>query len=666
MGTIGTIIQLVFVSLIIFFISGRLIGSNVNIIKRILSVIISVSFTTFVFWYTFIRENQQYQSSDGVVSVATLLWIGSMLLISMLIYLFFELFDPIALDEGNGRENGKKSFFRKIVNYWRYQKRLRYVLKVAVTNGVTRTVKYARNRDTDRQLAIALRTTLEQSGGIFVKFGQVLSTRKELFSPIFIEELKKLQQKVTPLPFEEVELILKENLPKDASDIFSFIEEKPIAAASIGQVHRAILKETGEEVVIKILRPQVKTIMREDLNILLEFSDWITARSQWAESMGFKSLAEGFASSMREETDFQIEARNMIQIRNILKDSKLNVKIPKVYLDFSNENILVMEYINGISIYDLEKVENQGKIKFDRYQVAQTIIQTYLEQALISGIFHADPHPGNISIHPKTGEIALLDFGAVCRLSGQQQEGLKLFFVGIEQSDPSILFDAISMLIKNKDDINRRDLEQGIGQILLKISYINKVPADETIYSIFTLIRESGLQFYSSVSLALRVIVTLDGTLSIIDPEFNIFEEAKEFSNQYMKSVLKKPFTEPMATKEKLEEELAILIPNLRKIPRRFDQLIRKVEDGKVILHHDIFSDKTNSKFVLQLFSKFVLLLVGITFGIISTALLAISQFIETAYAIYLNTAAYLGLFLCAILLVRLSIQAIRDMKRRD
>ena len=123
------------------------------------------------------------------------------------------------------------------------------------------------------------------------------------------------------------------------------------------------------------------------------------------------------------------------------------------------------------------------------------------------------------------------------------------------------------MLIKNKDDINRRDLEQGIGQILLKISYINKVPTDETIYSIFTLIRESGLQFYSSVSLALRVIVTLDGTLSIIDPEFNIFDEAKDFSNDYMKSVLKKPFTEPMATKEKIEEELAFLIPNLRKIP---------------------------------------------------------------------------------------------------
>lgn len=662
MSAINAILQILFVSIIIFFISGRLIGSNVNLFRRVLSVIISVSFTTFVFWYTYIRENPKYE--DGVVSVATLLWIGSMLLISMLIYLFFELFDPIALDESAGRYAEKKTIFRKVINYWRYQKRLRTVVKAAVTNGITRTVKYARNRDTDKQLAIALRATLEESGGIFIKFGQVLSTRKELFSPVFTEELKKLQQKVSPMTYDEVTAILKENYSRDVDEIFSFFEEKPLAAASIGQVHRAVLRDTHEEVVVKLLRPQVKTIMREDLGILLEFADWITAKSQWAESMGFKALAEGFANSMKEETDFSIEARNMIQIRNILKNSKLNVKIPRVYEQYSNENILVMEYVKGVSIAELDKIEDQYYI--DRSELARKLICSYLEQALVSGIFHADPHPGNIAVNPETGELILMDFGAVCRLSGQQLEGLKLFFIGIQQSDPSILYDAISLLIKNKDEIDRQELEQAIGQILLKISFVNKVPTDETIYSIFTVIREAGLQFYSQVSLALRVIVTLDGTLNMIDSNINIFEEAREFTNDYMKASIRKPFKEPVETMEKLQEELALLIPNLRKIPRRFNQLVRKIEDGKVTLHHDIFSDKTNAKFVTQLFSKFVLLMVGITFGIISTALLAISQFIETVYAIYLNTAAYLGLFLCSILLVRLSIQAIRDMKKRD
>lgn len=665
MNTIYQIVQFLLVSLFIFFVSGRLIGSNVNIFKRILSVIISVSFTTFIFWYTYLRgKDYTYENIDSVLDVATLLWIGSMLLISMLIYLFFELFDPIALDENNGRGNGRKFFFVRIINYWRHQKRMRNVVKIAVSNGITRTIKYARNRESDRELAIALRDTLEQCGGIFIKFGQVLSTRKELFSPTFIDELEKLQQNVQPLTDQEVKFLLKNNLPGEVDDIFSSFNMTPLAAASIGQVHKAVLKETHDQVVVKLLRPQVKEIMREDLSILLEFANWISNKSQWAESVGFRSLAEGFAASLLEEIDFEIEARNMVQIRNVLKKSELNVLIPKVYEQYSNENLLVMDYIEGKSIKDSESYFAEERC--NRKEVAQRLIYSYLEQALVSGIFHADPHPGNIYYNKETNQLALLDFGAVCRLSNTQQEGLKLFFTGIQQEDASILYDGIILLIKNKDNIDRTELEQAISQILLKITYINKIPTDEIVYSIFTVIRELGLQFYSSVSVALRVIVTLDGTLTIIDPKINIFDEAKLFSKRYIESSFKRPFKEPRETKEKIQEELALLIPNIRKIPRRIDQLVKKVEDGKVILHHDIFSDRNNAKFVTQLFSKFVLLMVGITFGIISTALLAISQFIETAYAIYLNTAAYLGLFLCAILLVRLSIQSIRDIKRDD
>ncbi len=658
------IVQIFFVSVLIFFISGRLIGSNVNIFKRILSVIISVSFTTFIFWYTYLRGTDytfSFSTMNNVVNVATLLWVGSMLLISMLIYLFFELFDPIALDENNGRVVGKKSFIKRLIGYWRHQKRLRTVLKIAVTNGITRTMKYARNRDSDRELAVAFRDTLEQCGGIFIKFGQVLSTRKELFSPIFIEELEKLQQNVTQLSEQQVKDILKQNLPGEIHDVFSDFSMKPIAAASIGQVHRAILKSTNEKVVVKLLRPDVKEIMREDLSILIEFANWVSSKSQWAENLGFRDIAEGFAASLREEIDFNIEARNMIQIKNVMENSNLKVNIPKVYEKYSNENILVMGLAQGQSVANRYQFYNANC-----NEVAETLLFSYLEQALVSGIFHADPHPGNIYYDEETKIITLLDFGAVCRLPSTQQEGLKLFFIGIQQRDASILFDGISLLVKNKNDVDRHELEQAISQIILKISYVDRIQTDELVYSIFTVIRDYGLQFYPSVSVALRVVVTLDGTLRIIEPTFNIFEEAKKFSNQYLKQAFKKPFKEPIATKDRLEEELALILPNLRKIPRRVDQLFKRVEDGKVILHHDIFSDKNNSKFITQLFSKFVLLMVGITFGVISVALLAISQFINTAYAIYLNTAAYLGLFLCAILLVRLSIQAIRDMKRNE
>ena len=660
MTILKPILLILLVAMFTFFISGRLIGANVNLFKRVLSVVISVSFTTFIYWYTYLKgEQYSFDTVDSVVNVATLLWIGSMLLISMLIYLLFELFDPIAFDEKSGRHHGKKSLVKKLIGYWRHQKRLRTVVKIAVTNGITRTVKYARNRDSDRELAIALRETLEQCGGIFIKFGQVLSTRKELFSPIFIEELEKLQQNVTTLSENQVHEILKQNLPGELDEVFSYFNRTPIAAASIGQVHKAVLRKTNDQVVVKLLRPDVKDIMREDLSILIEFANWIASKSQWAENLGFRDLAEGFASSLREEIDFNIEARNMTQISNVMGKSDLRVNIPKVYEEYSNENILVMDLAQGESVANLP--QNMG---INRHEVAETLLFSYLEQALVSGIFHADPHPGNIYYDPSTKEMTLLDFGAVCRLSASQQEGLKLFFIGIQKSDSSILYDGITLLVKKRNDIDRLELEQAISQILLKISYVERIRSDEIVYSIFSVIRDFGLQFYSSVSLALRVIVTLDGTLRIIDRNFNIFEQAKNYSSSFLKLSLKKPFKEPHATKERLEEELALLLPNIRKIPRRVDQLFKRVEDGKVILHHDIFSDKNNTKFITQLFSRFVLLFVGITFGIISVALLAISQVVHTAYAIYLNIAAYFGLFLCAILLVRLSIQAIRDMKR--
>ena len=657
-------IQIIVAAVLIFFISGRLIGSKVNLTKRILSVVISVSFTTFVFWYTYLRDNAINTAGlvENVLNVATLLWFGSMLLISMLLYLFFELFDPIALNENGNPVKGKNNIFKRSVVYWRRQKRLRYVLKIAMTNGITRTVKFVRNREDERELALALRLTLEQCGGIFVKFGQVLSTRKELLSPIFIEELEKLQQQAPPLSKEQVDALLQQNLPAPVDEIFSYFSEEPLAAASIGQVHKAVLRQTNEPVVVKILRPEVKEIMRDDLGILLEFATWISSKSSWAESFGFKDLAIGFAASLREEIDFQIEARNMMQVTNMMRKTVLKVNIPRAYLQYSNANILVMDYIDGKSVANASVVFE--KFNIDRHEFAQNVLYAFLEQALISGIFHADPHPGNVYVENRQGMITLLDFGAVGRLAERQQEGLKLFLVGIHQNDVGTLVDGITMLVENAEEVERERIEQAVSQVLLKISYVDRVPTDELIYSIFSIVREFGLRFYPSVSVALRAIVTLDGTLRIIDPMFDIFQEAKLFSNAYVKNSFKQPFKEPKATKERLEEEIALILPNIRKIPRRIDQLVKKVEGGKIILHHDIFSDKANASFVTQLFSQFVLLFVGITFGIISVALLAISQFMYTAYAIYLNMAAYLGLFLCAILLVRLSIQAIRNMKK--
>lgn len=654
-------IQIGIVGFIVYFVTGRLMGAQVNFIRKVISVAASVILTSVVYWYTYLRFTNFSDESTLHIAMdpSALLWVGCMLLLSMLFYLISELVDPLQLN-GSVDNTQQKSWWRRIRNHWRHQKRLRYILKMAVTNGLSRTIKYARQPESQRELAIGLRDTLEKSGGMFIKFGQVLSTRKELFSPVFIDELEKLQHNVDPLAPEKVHHILYNELPYDVSSVFSYIDPTPLAAASIGQVHKAVL-HNGERVIIKLLRPEVKEVLRDDLGLLVDFSTWLTNKSAWAESLSFRELAHGFAETIREEMDFSLEVRNMMQMGKSLENNIYHIHVPKVYPQYSAHNILVMEYIDGESVSDAANIFSAHGT--NRKDFARDILYSFFEQLLFAGIFHADPHPGNIHVEHASGEPVLLDFGSVGRLAVQQQEGLKLFFMGVQQEDADILFDGIVLLVDDIDITKREEMEQSISQVLMRISYLDNIPAEELVGMIFEVVRHYGLKFRSSVAAALRSLVTLEGTLHVIDPTFDFFDEAKAFSAEYMRASITKPFREPMETKKRLEEEFSTLLPQLRKLPRRLDRLVQLVEAGKVTLHHDLFSDPTSANFVRMLFSRIILLAVGVTFGIISVALLAIAQFIDEMYAVYLNTASYMGLFLCAILLVRVSVQALRDEK---
>ncbi len=656
-------IEIALVLLFIFYVSGRLIGSKVHVTKRLLSVFLGVGLTSFVYWYSYLRFTDYMEEGffTSATDASTIIWIGSTLMISLLFFLFFELFEVNGIGTNGTTLTSRVFIVKRLLHLWRRQKRLSKVLEIAVKNGVSSTFHYARHRENERELAVALRKTLEQSGGIFIKFGQALSTRTDLFHPVFIEELGKLQQNVEPLTEKQVKDVLYRTLPETFDEVFASFNMEPLAAGSIGQVHRAVLRKNRDEVVVKLLRPDVSTIMRDDLDILVEFAEWVAMKSSWAAKIGFRELAIGFANALREEIDFEIEIRNTIQIGTILEKSPYPVKVPAVYREYSNYNLIVLEYLQGKSISKGHAILEQFGISPREF--SRTILFSYLEQMQYAGIFHADPHPGNIFIDSTDGLPVLLDFGAVGRLAKVQQEGLKLFVIGVQQNDAEIIYDAVTDLIEDSKDIDRHKFEQAIGQILLRVSYVDRISTEELIHSIFKVVQDFGLTFYPSVGIALRALITLDGTLHTIDPEFDMFTESKTFAKQTKTAFLKKPFREPSEVKERLEEELALILPELKKLPKRVDHLLRKVEGGRIILHHDIFSDKSNAHFVALMFSRFVLLMTGITFGLVSAALLAIAQFIDTAFAIYLNTAAYTGLFLCVILLVRLSIQAVKDIK---
>lgn len=659
MGVVIWILQLMVIGVFIYFLSGRLMGTKLNLAKRIFSAVLSVVLTTFVFWYSYFRHTN-YQEQDviqQVSNISTLIWIGSMLLISMLLYLIFELFDPKQADDFTQRHENVLLRIRS--NYYR-KRRMAQVFRIAFKQGIGKALQYKRSYENDRYIAIVLRNILEETGGIFIKFGQVLSTRKDILPKAYIEEFAKLQQNVKPMPTSEVLNILTREIGQDPHDYFKYFSDVPIAAGSIGQVHRAQLRDTNEEVVVKILRSDVTRIMNKDLDILLHFAMWLEEESTWAENLGFLQLATGFANSLREEINFDIERRNMEQITNALKGSGHQVHIPKVYPALSNRKILVMEYIKGVSIVQADHLMRQHQI--DPQQVLSSVYAAFLEQLLVAGVFHADPHPGNIYVMEHNGAPVFLDFGAAGRIGPLQNRGLRTLLIGIARNDTKIMAQGLENLVIEGNLKNREMLEQDLSQLLISIQYMDKISTETLVQRLFDIMKSHELKLYPMVSVALRALITIDGTLSSVDPHYDIFNEAKRFAIENKEDLAQAVSMAELKTTA--VQEMILLLPQLKDMPRRIDQIFQNFERGEMKVKMDVFAEEKNAGFVSHWLSLLILLTVAVTFGIISVALLAIAQFINGMYAIYLNTASFVGLFLSAVILVRLSVQALRYSKR--
>lgn len=659
MSIVFTILQLIVMSLLVYIISGRLLGTKLNFFKRFFSTVMSVALTTFVMWYSYFRHSD-YLNRDFVqqfLDTSTFIWFGSMLFIAMLFYLIFELFDP--KQQSDFSENSENIFVRARSNYYR-NRRFAQVFRIAFKQGIGKALQYKRSFENDRYIAIILRNIMEDSGGIFVKFGQVLSTRKDILPPAFIEEFSKLQQNVKPMTADEVEKILKRQFGEEFNTIFRYFNEQPIAAGSIGQVHRAQLKETGEEVIVKILRSEVTRIMNKDLDILIHFSAWLEAESVWAENLGFHQLAIGFARSLREEINFDIERQNMEQISNALDGREQRVRIPKVYAAYCNRHILVMEYIQGVPITQAAHLMEQRNENME--EALSTVYRAFLEQLLVAGVFHADPHPGNVYIAEKDGKPVFLDFGAVGRLGAIQNQGLRTLLIGIATNDAKVMTLGLESLITDGEIKERAKLEQELSQLLISIQFVSKISTEQLVQRLFDIMRMHELKLYPMVSVALRALITMDGTLSSVNPKFDIFNEAKRFSVAHKKEFI--PDASIANIKATVAQEVALLLPQLRDLPRRAERVIQHFEKGEMTVKMDVLSDKKTSSFITHWASLFILLVVAVTFGFISVALLAIGQYMTSPYAVYLNTGAYVGLFLSSVILVRLSVQALRYSKR--
>jgi ubiquinone biosynthesis protein len=330
-----------------------------------------------------------------------------------------------------------------------------------------------------------------------------------------------------PVPWPLVRDLLAAGLGAPVEEVFTQVEQKPLAAASVGQVHRATLR-SGEQVVVKVQRPGITTVLDRDLDIVLRVAASLEQRAAWARDLGAVELAQGFAAALREELDFRVEARNLTTITasSALHRSSDQVRLPKLYGEFTTRRILVMELLDGVPLGRADSVIAERGL--DRAELARTLLRCLLRQIMVDGVFHADPHPGNILVLAG-GQLALLDFGSVGHLDTELQGALQSLLLAIDQRDPAALRDALLDIIDDSPDIDAKSLERSLGRLMARNLSPGLIPDAEAFADLFRIVSAYGVTVPPEIEVVFKTLATLQGTLVELAPGFDIIRESQRF-----------------------------------------------------------------------------------------------------------------------------------------
>src|ERR1700730_11094452 len=282
--------------------------------------------------------------------------------------------------------------------------------------------------------AAELADDLERMGPTFIKLGQLLSTRPDILPPPYLHALARLQDRVEPFSFAEVERIVAAELGVRLSKAFSEFEATPVAAASLGQVHRAAMRD-GRRVAVKVQRPDIRERVAEDLEALEDIAEFLDDHTDVGRRSEFRQILDEFRRSLLRELDYRQEAQNLTLLRRNLSDFD-RIVVPAAIDDYTTSRVLTMEYISGTKITSLSQV---ARLELDGEGLAEQLFRAYLKQVLVDGVFHADPHPGNVFV-TEAGHIALIDLGMVARIAPRAQEHILQLLLAISegQSDDAV------------------------------------------------------------------------------------------------------------------------------------------------------------------------------------------------------------------------------------
>jgi ubiquinone biosynthesis protein len=503
--------------------------------------------------------------------------------------------------------------------------------------------------DRKAPMPVRLRRTLEECGGMFVKLGQVLSTRSDLLPDGVVVELGRLQDHVPPADPAEVRTLLEEDLGAAVDQVFAEFDWEPVAAASIAQAHRARL-HGGEAVIVKVQRPGIAAAVERDMQVLLELARATEARTSWASHYRVMDLAEEFADRLREELDFRGEARKATEIASRLA-SGAGVRIPEVHGELTTARVLVMEWLDGTSVGKLA-----GREDLDRKQLADRLLRVALTQMLVDGHFHADPHPGNVMVLAD-GNVGLIDFGATGRLDPMQQSSLRAMMVAVARADASLMRQAVLEVATLRRGFDDDQLERSLARFMARNLGAGSVPSAAMFNELLQLFFSFGIALPPEFSTFFRAMVTLEGTLTTLCPGYLVIAEAQVVASEWMRERVT-----PASLEEMARAELISLAPMLRRVPRHVDRLATLVERGDLRARVSLLADADDVRLLSTWVNRMVLAFLGGVTGIISVALLAIrgGPAFSGTTSLY-QFFGYFGLFCCTVLVLRVLVAILHD-----
>lgn len=433
-----------------------------------------------------------------------------------------------------------------------------------------------------------IRMALEELGPVYVKFGQMLSNRKDILPEEMIVELQKLQDNVE---IEKVDINKKLNLELgiDVNDYFSEIEENPMASASIGQVFRAKLK-TGEKVVIKVQRENIRPVVEADLGIMKNLAKTLERYYENLQRMNISEIVESFEKMLNEELSLNNELNNILRFANNFKDDT-RIHVPVVYKELSNDRILTMEMIEGFKITDIKNIIKIGQ---EPKKVARTGLDLYLTQFLKHGFFHADPHPGNVFIK-ENGQIVFIDFGAMGRLYPNERELLINLIIYSLKKNVKKMIETIRELAIKFGVADERKLERELYGLLELVDENSLENMDITVLfekarKIFS---DNQILLSEDIYLLVKGIGQIEGIGRHLDPALNITKVMQPYMNKIAKEKMN-----PMNILKKGTENLESFSENWLTLPTDLKNILEKIQKNELKHKHEIIGfDKFQKTF---------------------------------------------------------------------